>query len=358
MRHKSFTLIALALTLMLILTAGFVQAGTVKRTGTAGAMELLIPVGARGTALAGNYTAGISGIDAMYWNPAGIAGTNKAAEVMVSHMNYFADIKLTYAAVLANMGKVGYFGACIKTMSFGDIPVTTEYATDGTGEMFSPNYTIIGATYARAMTDRILFGFTTKLVSEKIMNTSASGFAFDFGVQYNTQMGLRLGVTLKNIGSSMRFSGSDLERRVNMPGYADRPYSQAEDLAITSQQFEMPTTMDIGLAYTLSPIENHSITAMGNFRNHQFGFDSYGGSLEYTVKVEKLAVSLRGGAVIAQDVDNNKFIFMDDQNVMGPSVGGGISYQLAQNLNLNIEYAYRMNERLSDNQVFSMTIGF
>jgi len=358
MRHKSLTLIALAVSLAVLFSAVGVFAGTVKRTGTAGAMELLIPVGARGTALAGNYAAGITGVDAMYWNPAGIAGSTRTAELMVSHMQYFADIKLNYVAVQASLGKVGFIGASIKTMDFGDIIETKEDATDGTGRTFSPSFTIIGATFARAMTDRILFGFTTKLVTERIINTSASGIAFDFGVQYNTQMGLRLGVSLKNIGTSMRYTGSDLERRVDLPGFVDKAYAQKEDLRIVSQSFEMPTTLDIGIAYTLTPMENHSITAMGNFRNHQFGFDSYGASLEYSMKISNLAVSLRGGAQAFQDADNNKIVFQDDKNVVGPSFGGGIFYQLAENLSMNIEYAYRMNQRLSDNQVFSLTLGF
>jgi hypothetical protein len=358
MRHKLFTLIALAASLVVLFSAMNAFAGTGKRVGTAGAMELLIPVGARGTALGGNFTAGITGVDAMYWNPAGVAGSSHTAEVMVSQMKYFADINLTYLGVQANLGKFGFLGASIKSMDFGDIAETTSYAPDGTGSTFSPGYMILGLTYARSMTDRIFFGFTTKLVSERIMNVSATGMAFDFGVQYNTQMGLKLGVVLKNLGSSMRFDGSALEQTINMPGYLDEPYAQQENLRIISQSFEMPTTMDIGLAYTLNPIEHHSITAMANFRNHQFGMDGFGGGLEYTFKMEKFAASLRGGAMASQDVENGKIIFKDDTNVIGPSFGAGLFYRLAPQLSVNVEYAYRMNERLSDNQVFSLTVGF
>jgi hypothetical protein len=358
MRHTSFKLIALAVFLTMLVSSTNVFAGTGKRMGTAGAMELLIPVGGHGTALAGTYTAGVSGIDAMYWNPAGCAGTNTTAELQVSHMTYFAGINLNYVAVQANAGKVGIIGASIKTLDFGDIPVTTSQAPDGTGETFSPAYTVLSATYARRMTDRILFGITTKLISERIQNTSATGVAFDFGVQYNTQMGLKLGVTLRNIGSSMRFDGTDMEQHVNMPFYADQPFAQAEDLRQVSQPFEIPTTMDIGLAYTLNPIEHHSVTIMGNFRNQQFGLDCFGGGLEYTFKMDKFAASLRGGAMASSDVETGKIAFMDDENVVGPSFGGGLFYQLAPQLSLNVEYAYRMNERLDNNQIFSLTVGF
>lgn len=358
MRHRLFKLIALAASLVVLFSAINAFAGTGKRIGTAGAMELMIPVGARGTALGGNFTAGISGVDAMYWNPAGIAASTRAAELMVSQMNYFADIDLTYLAVQANLGKFGFLGASIKSVDFGNIDETTNYAPDGTGSTFSPGYMVLGATYARSMTDRILFGFTAKLVSERVMDVSASGMAFDIGVQYNTQMGLKLGVVLKNLGSAMRFSGNALEQSVDLPGYLQEPYAQPENLRIISQSFEMPTTMDIGLAYTMNPIEHHSVTVMGDFRNHQFGMDSFGGGLEYTFKMDKFSASLRGGAMASQDVENNKIVFKDDANVIGPCFGGGLFYQLASQLSLNLEYAYRVNERLSDNQVFSITIGF
>jgi opacity protein-like surface antigen len=343
---------------ILMITSATLEAGTVKRTGTAGAMHLLIPVGSAGTALSGNYTAGISGIEAMYWNPAGLATVSGPAEMIVSRMRYIADINLNYAAVHANFGKFGDLGASIKSLDFGSIPVTTEWATDGTGETYSPSYIVLSATYSRIMTDRIRFGVTTKLVSEKIINASASGLGFDFGVQYNTLMGLKLGAALRNIGTSMRFDGSDLERRVYLPNSIDKPIGQAEDLRITAQSFEMPTTMDIGIAYTRSLSPGHAVTVMGNYQSYQFGYDRYGMGLEYVFHHERLDFALRCGLTAAQDSDNGKWMFEDEQNIFGRSLGGGIQYRMASNLSLTVEYAYRINHLLSDNQWMTLIIGF
>jgi hypothetical protein len=358
MRHKTITLIALGLSVLLLVSAMNAFAGTGKRKGTAGAMELLIPVGSVGTSLGGNYTAGIGGIEAMYWNPAGIAASPKAAEVMVSHLKYIADINLTYAAAQANFGKFGTLGFSIKSLGFGDIPVTNESAPDGTGEMYSPSYTTIGLTYGRRMTDRILFGTTVKIVSERIMTVSASGVAFDFGVQYNTAMGLKLGVSLRNFGVGMRFNGTGLERQVDMPIYVGTAFGQKESLSIVAQEFEFPTTIDIGAAYTFKPMEGHSITAMANFQNHHFGFDSYGVGLEYGVQVDKIMVSARGGATAQNDPEAGKLVFNSDDNIFGPSFGGGFFVQLAPQLSLKLDYAYRLTERLADNQWFSLVVGF
>lgn len=358
MRHTGNTLIRVAVSVLLLFAAFNVNAGTGKRKGTAGATELLIPVGSVGTALGGSYTAGISGIEAMYWNPAGIANSDKSAEVMVSHMKYIADINLNYVGVQGNFGKFGFLGVSIKSLDFGDIPVTTSFATDGTGETYSPSYSIFGVTYGRRMTDRILFGVTSKIVSERIMEVSASGVAFDFGVQYKTEMGLEIGVSLRNMGTGMKFDGSNLEQRVDMPNYVSQPIGQKEDLRIVSQEFEFPTTLDIGVAYQYDIADGHSLTAMGNFKNHHFGFDEYGAGLEYNFKMDKMAISLRGGAAAQFDPDSNKLYYMSDDNIYGPSFGGGLFFQIAPQLSLKIDYAYRMTERLADNQWFSLSLGF
>lgn len=358
MRYRIFTSSTFTLSVLVLLSGLNLYAGTGKRQGTASAMELLIPVGSRGTALGGNFTAGISGIEAMYWNPAGMAASDKGVEFLAMHMRYIADISLNYAGVQAQFEKVGVLGISLKTLDFGDIPVTTEYAPDGTGEIFSPTYITFGASYSRAMTDRIFFGLTAKMISENIMNVSATGIAFDFGVQYATEINLKLGVALRNLGTSMRFDGSDLERRVFIPGYVDDPVASAENLRIISQAFELPTTIDIGVSYTMNPMEGHAVTTMGNFRNHHFGFDGYGVGVEYMFETENIAISLRGAASLAHNVEENKFIFMDDQHIFGPSFGGGFCYQIAPKLSVSVDYAYQLTERFSNLQWISIILGF
>src|SRR6266478_1547959 len=79
---------ALALTV-----SSLALAGNPTRTGTAGAQELLIPVGARGIALGQTSLMSAMGVDAIYWNPAGLARTTFGTEATFTFMQYFADIK-------------------------------------------------------------------------------------------------------------------------------------------------------------------------------------------------------------------------------------------------------------------------
>src|SRR5262245_34075160 len=80
------------------LAAGTAGAGSNGRKGTVGATELQIPVGPRSTALGGAVASDVDGIEAMFWNPAGLA-TNAGTEAMFSNTQYFAKMKLYYAGV-------------------------------------------------------------------------------------------------------------------------------------------------------------------------------------------------------------------------------------------------------------------
>ncbi|MGH7452924.1 MAG: hypothetical protein ACRENG_16365, partial [bacterium] len=90
MKNRGVVLVSSLLLAAVFLTAINADAGTGKRRGTAGALELLLPVGSRGTALGGNFIASISGVEAMHWNPAGVAASPYRAELMASHFRYIA----------------------------------------------------------------------------------------------------------------------------------------------------------------------------------------------------------------------------------------------------------------------------
>jgi len=85
--------------IILILASAVCVAGDDSKTGTAGAEELLLPVGGRSTALAGSNIAEVEGIDAIQWNPAGVAQITGSGEAMFSHMNYFANIGVEFGGV-------------------------------------------------------------------------------------------------------------------------------------------------------------------------------------------------------------------------------------------------------------------
>ena len=334
----------LTVALSLLVIAG-VMAGNPEKKGTAGAEELLIPVDARGTALGGSATASISGIDAVYWNPAGLGNSTAGVEALFSYMKYIADINITYGAVAAKTG-IGTVGVSFQSIGFGDIPITTADSPDGTGSMYTPRYLTVGAMYSKAMTDRIFVGVNGKLVSEKIINCSASTFAFDVGVQYVTSVGLKMGVVLKNLGAPLRFDGTDLERRVSLPDV--KPGTPDRNLRIVSEKYELPSLFEIGLSYGLKPIEKTNIQIMANFRNDNFANDLVTGGVEMDYND---MFFVRGGYTYS--LNEGEDAAGGVTYIWGPSFGFGVKYPLTAGMKFAFDFAYRTAEYFSDNMFFT-----
>lgn len=334
---------ALVLALLLVIVSvQSVFAGSENRKGSAGAMELLLPVGSRGSALSGSLNAVATGVEAIHWNPAGMVRA-KGVEAMFSTMRYIADIKLNYFAVATNFGDAGSFGFSIRTLDFGDIPITTTDAPDGTGGFYSPNFITGGITYARAFTDRIHGGVTMKLVSERIVHTSAAGMALDFGVQYvSKETGLNLGVTLKNLGPEMRFDGENLESFVDIPG--QEPGSRPRALRLPGAAFDLPSTLEIGLGYNYKMNDQNDLQFLGDFQNTNFGNDEYRLGLEYGWNDQ---IYVRGGYMFSQN---------QDENIYGPTFGVGFDIPV-EGASIMFDYAYRQVDFFDANQWFTVKFG-
>ena len=203
---KNFSKIIMTSLILFGVVQTTVFGGSKARRGTAGAQELLIPTGSRGTAMAGANVSSIAGVEAAHWNIAGLAGMESNGEVLFSNSNWLVDdVGVNYGIIGVSKGQ-NYFAFSLKSFGTGEIPVTTEEQPDGTGEYFSPQFFTLGVSYARRMTDRIKFGTQFKLINENIMRESATGIALDAGVQYETNGGIHIGASINNLGNSMRFS--------------------------------------------------------------------------------------------------------------------------------------------------------
>ncbi|NTV45560.1 MAG: PorV/PorQ family protein [Chlorobiales bacterium] len=323
-------------------------AGNSDRTGTAGATELLIPVGGVGTALGGSVLASSSGVEALYWNPAGLA-RSEPVELMFSSMSYIADINVSYFGASANLGSMGSIGVSIKSLDFGDIPRTTAEDPEGlTGVTFSPTYLTGSFTYARFLIDQVQVGATFKVISEKIGDVTATGYAFDFGIQYVTPVGLRLGVALKNIGPQMQFDGYSLE--VLTPKNPEDTDQNKLRTQITTASFDLPALFEIGLAYELALSHRDEFLFSGNFQNNNFSNDEYQLGIEYGF--QKLFFIRGGYAVQPEKNSQTDGVFSSSY-----SLGAGLNYKLG-GIDFRLDYAYRSADRFDGNQVFSIRLVF
>ncbi len=337
--NKIFIYIGLALLILI----QFSNAGDMSRVGTTSGTELLIPVGAKSIALGGAVVSNVSGAEALYYNPGGLAKQDKS-EILFSNMSYIADIDVNYIAASFYGGDIGSFGLSLKSLSFGNIEETTEDYPDGTGNTYSPSIVTIGLSYSRLLIDRISAGVTMKYVYEGIMQTSASTIAADLGIQYSFDRNLKLGVVMKNVGGKMQFDGRNLENASQIPGAnpnADNGYFRGVTLAS-----DIPSTFSFGVTYSVDVNEENRVNMSGSFINQNDASDQFFGGIEYNFDN---FVFLRGGYVYdANDADNQLF---------GASFGGGLKYQVGE-FDFQVDYAYRqLLEYFDANHIFTITLG-
>jgi hypothetical protein len=273
---------ALALLAFLGMWAEPSLAGSEQRKGTSGAHELQIPVGARGSALGGAAVSDPAGIEAVYWNPAGLAEL-EGTEVLFTNTRYFAGQDINFATVGTKVGGLGVLAVNAKVLSIGEVIVTTEDAPEGTGEIIEPTFTVMGISLARQFTDRVRAGGTVNFVNERILSTSAGGVAFDFGVQYLTGWrGLKLGMVMKNFGSSMEFDGENFDTSL-LPPDSD-PTSSQRTFRSTSAAFELPSYFNLSATYDIMSNATHRLATLGAFQNNNFSGDNVVAAVEWGYK--------------------------------------------------------------------------
>ena len=335
---------ALNVCVALLLIVSITFAGGGNRAGTSAAPELLIPVGARDIAMGGASVASTSGIDAIFWNPAGLGRSSNDATALFSHMTYLADISINYFAVGVNFKDFGTIGFSLKSLNIGEIAVTTNDFPDGTGELITPTFVTLGITYSRLLADNISVGFTTSLITERIDRVSATGLAINAGVQYSNLgsiPGLNLGVVVKNIGPQMKFDGSGLLAAGEVDG-------RQSFYKLESGSFELPSTIEIGASYSRKLSEDNSLTLTSLFQNNNFSEDEYKFGAEYSFQN---MFFIRGGWNFAQQSSPQiEYIF-------GPTFGAGVDYSLTD-VRIGVDYAFRHTEYFSGNHVITLRLGF
>lgn len=265
--------------------ASLAFAGNPERTGQAGATQLLINSWGRSSGLNGINIGGTSGIESVINNPAGLA-TTRRTELVFAHTRYLVgtDININSFGVSQALKNSGVIGLYVTAFDLGNFPITTEDNPDGTLGDFSPTFLNLGLSYGRKFTDHIYVGATLKLVQESIFDVGATGVAFDAGVQYRTSFKddehpdrLKLGVSLRNIGSTMRYGGDGLtfrsNRNDNFTSLSARP----------TAEFEMPSVLSLGVSYDFYFGDNR-FTPMGTFISNAFSLDNIGVGAEVSIK--------------------------------------------------------------------------
>lgn len=312
------------------------------KTGTTAAQFLKIGVGARAIGMGGAFAATADDITAMYWNPGGLARVY-GRQAYFSHVNWFADIKVDYAAVSTHLGDFGALGAFVDVMSMEQMKVRTIELPEGTGEYFDAGAITVGVSYARSLTDQFSIGFNAKYIRESIWHESASGFGLDVGTMYRIPVlnELRLAASMCNFGTKMKMSGRD--NIVITPAGPTGTNLVNTDLQM--DEWNLPLVFRIGVATDLVKDGTSRVTVALDAIHPNDNTESVNSGIEYSWSE---IIFLRGGwkALFEKDTEQ-RF-----------TLGAGFHYRAADAVQLMVDYAYQDWGRLKNVHYMSFGVQF
>jgi len=130
--------------------------------------------------------------------------------------------------------------------------------------------TSINISYAKKFSNSIYGGINLKMISESTSDTKASSVAIDAGIQYITGKDeqINFGVSLKNVGPNMQFSGDGLSFRGFVPGQ-----SNAMTVEQRSAGFELPSLIRIAGSYRFDLGDNMQFIPSYTFTSNSFTND-------------------------------------------------------------------------------------
>ncbi len=173
-----------------------------ERVGRSGLNFLKIGQGARPAAMGGAFTAISDGIDAIFWNPAGLTKIEKRAYTL-SYTNWLVDTKIYSGAFAVKYGRAA-LGLGVIALDPGDVEETTIFAPNGTGRTLDLGDLAIGAAYAITLTDRFSFGTQFRIIRESLDLETINTFDFNVGSWFKTGFkSTRLAMSLRNLSKDI-----------------------------------------------------------------------------------------------------------------------------------------------------------
>lgn len=314
---------------VMFLTALFLFLSTARAGSNSGADFLKIPVGAEAAGLGQAYTALSHDLNALNWNPAGIArtttrGTRPTAGISLSHQDQFSENNLDHIGVIVPSGNGrNSWGLDLIRLSYTEQDYRGEDgAANGT---FRPSDMALGAAYARNF-GTFQMGTQLKFIRQELADSQANGFAMDLGFLSATPIPkLSMGLSARNIGPSMKFQ---------------------------NDSYSLPLTYSLGTAFHVS---NPLTLALDvHYKPHQHQTVLALGTQVFATQ----SLVFRAGylAKLAEAVTNNQQSETNRNNFAGVSgLAGGLGIQFRQ---FNIDYSITPFGELGNTQMLTLSTWF
>ncbi|MDX1438878.1 MAG: PorV/PorQ family protein [Rubricoccaceae bacterium] len=209
----------------------------------------------------GAYTASTRGAFAMFFNPAGLAGESRNS-IKLGFLDWIEGAQTYSAGGRFSLGEHAGAGLYVLSTSSGDLE-----ARDVPGPSagtFEVQYLAVGGGLARVF-GPVQVGAGVKILSERVFESSASGYAVDAGIQAIPTDGVRFGASIQHLGdmNELDVEATPLPRTIR-GGVSVRPFRLMEATAnatllstalhaevVNRSEQEEPTQFRFGAEVTL-----------------------------------------------------------------------------------------------------------
>ena len=333
---------------IVIIVVSSLVLGQNSRMGSASSTQLLVVPSAKHLS-GGGAAATATGMDATFWNPAGLAMSENSVDAIFSNRQYFADIDNSFFGIATDLGDYK-MGVSVRTFNIGDVDETTVFYPDGTGQVFTPNFSILGATFARKLSDNTSVGINANLIREGFGRVAATGLAYDLGVQYRGFLGregLDVGFAMKNFGSPMKYDGEGLGVMAS-PVDGDRP---VEYYKIDAAAFDLPFVFDMGLSYNIAGADI-GVTYTSNY----YSTDELKLSVGYALEgLGSVGVGMQSSSA-SQEIDDTDDWYTNPAD--GVSFGASLDMSRFVGMNLSVDYSMLPMGDFGTNSVVALRVAF
>jgi len=323
------------------------RAQSVSKAGTVAAPFLEIPVGAAAIGMGGAFVSLANDASALYWNASG-AAFQENTQLLVSHMEWIADTRFDFAALVIPMGDFGTIGVTFTSLAMGDMKVRTVELPEGTGEYFSASDIAAGLSYSRRLSDRFTVGVTAKYIQQTIWHETATAFAFDLGTMFKTDLlgGLVIGAALSNFGTDMQLEGRDMRRFARVDptklGSNDQvPYT------LEVQSWDLPLLFQLGLSFAPVRDDEYRWTIAADAIHQSDNYESVNLGTEFAFQ-EFLFV--RAGY--------HSLFLAESEGGLSAGLGVASSALFSTTTVFQVDYAYRDMGRLNAVHTLSLSVRF
>lgn len=294
-------------------------------------------VGARALGMGGAFTAVAEGIEAVYYNPAGL-GFVPRTMVGFSYKSLSLDRHFSHVAAAFPIRNEAAMAASWLNFGVSDVPMRGQ-SRQILGEV-SNSSNAIELSFGKALSEQISFGGKLRYIQEEYDDLQSFAVGLDVGGIAKPYEFVSLGAVIQNLGSEHQWNGGEYWSRG------------------TTYEEKFPVVIKFGAAGFL--VDDKIIPAI-DFETSDNGELKFraGAEFWYTKKVIRM---------VEDEYEEDTYIEVEKEvRIAGLRIGvdrgsptfGASLIQEIKNISLSVEYAYLVGrEETSAGHLFTMGFGF